>query len=76
MEQFGAGCRLKSTGRCVSAPSERMHPSCEVGPRYMRKGKQMPVDAEKSNHLKKNHQEVDHQKFPNLLDTKKARMGA
>ena len=41
-KQVGAGCRLKSTGRCVAAPSERMHPSCELGPRYVRKGKEMP----------------------------------
>jgi len=53
MEQFGAGCRLKSTGRCVSAPSDRMHPSCEVGPRYMRKGKQMPGRCRKVKSPKK-----------------------
>merc|ERR1711916_394233 len=42
MEQFGAGCRFDSvTGRCRSAPSQRMDARCEVGPRYMRKGKQV-----------------------------------
>jgi len=42
LEQFGAGCRFDSVrGRCLKAPSDRMDGRCEVGSRYMRKGKEI-----------------------------------
>ena len=39
-EQSGAGCRFDSVkGKCLSSPSDRMDGRCEVGAKYMRKGK-------------------------------------